>query len=120
MSEPFVILLHRHHGPTHFDLMIRRGDALATWQLATHPSEAGTAGPLTARRLPDHRLAYLTCEGPVSRGRGEVRRVAEGTAEVHRADDAEWTFRLDSEAIAGEFALTRDPADPGRWVFREA
>lgn len=35
-----------------------------------------------AERLADHRREYLTYEGPVSGGRGRVRRVAEGVCGV--------------------------------------
>ena len=66
----FVIQRHTGAGAEHYDLMIERSGALATWQLPEPPSMGRT---VRARRLPDHRLAYLTYEGPVSGGRGEVR-----------------------------------------------
>ena len=50
------------------------GSLLATWRSPAWPVLPGT--PLTP--LPDHRADYLTYEGPVSRNRGTVRRVAAG------------------------------------------
>jgi hypothetical protein len=38
--------------------------------------------PFTAERIGDHRRLYLDYEGPISGGRGSVRRVAEGQAEI--------------------------------------
>ncbi len=74
----YVVLHHTGHGEPHFDLMIER-DAdgpLATWRLPAWPPSEG----MVATPLPDHRRVYLQYEGPVSGGRGEVRRVATGQA----------------------------------------
>jgi hypothetical protein len=72
----FVVLLHTGFGEDHYDLMFEREDrtALRTIRVARWPIVGETA----ARSLPDHRLAYLDYEGPVSGGRGTVRRVARG------------------------------------------
>ena len=72
LSSVFVIQEHRRGTDVHYDLMVRRPDAQAlwTWRLSSLP---GPGRVLDAERLPDHRLAYLSYEGPVSRGRGEVR-----------------------------------------------
>jgi hypothetical protein len=90
----FVLLLHdcpnQKPRPTHCDLMFETGDSLATWALATLPSDwqASFGDPqlkfdsnnaVDAERLPDHRQAYLDYEGPVSSGRGSVRRLDQGT-----------------------------------------
>ncbi len=74
----FVVLLHDHPTP-HWDLMLDTGSLLRTWRL----DEAPRAG-LTTRceSLPDHRRAYLDYEGPVSGGRGSVKRVAAGQYEI--------------------------------------
>ena len=73
----YVILLHEvppgHKiaggRGTHWDLMLEQDGALRTWALAAEPcGELSTE----AERLPDHRLAYLDYEGPVSGDRGIV------------------------------------------------
>lgn len=91
----FVLLRHDcpadyRDGP-HWDWMLERADddaehRLATWSLLDLPEAWAallglppTGGEsVEATRLPDHRAAYLDYEGPVSGGRGEVRRLAGG------------------------------------------
>jgi hypothetical protein len=65
----FVLLAHDWPTP-HLDLMLSAGGVLKTWRLAAWP---GAAEPIA-----DHRLHYLDYEGPVSGGRGTVRRVLAG------------------------------------------
>ena len=71
----YVVLHHTGHGEPHYDLMIGPADGpLVTFRLPAWP----VASRVTIEPLPDHRAHYLTYEGPVSGGRGEVRRVEAG------------------------------------------
>jgi hypothetical protein len=76
----FVVLHHTGVAEPHFDLMIESapGADLMTWRCGSWPIEAEAP----AKRLKDHRRAYLDYEGVVSGGRGEVQRVAEGICRV--------------------------------------
>jgi hypothetical protein len=67
---------------------------------------------LGAARLPDHRLAYLDYEGPVSSGRGEVKRIDRGDYEV--VDESpEWLrVRLAGAVAIGEVRLPIAPPPP--------
>jgi hypothetical protein len=74
----YVVLHHTGYDEPHYDLMVEH-DAEAdlwTWRVYDWPPNDGTR----AVRLPDHRRRYLTYEGPISHGRGEVRRVERGSA----------------------------------------
>ena len=73
----YVILSHDWPAP-HFDLMLEAADSgpMPSWRLFALPTD-GAAVP--AEVAPHHRAAYLTYEGPVSGGRGSVRRVEAGT-----------------------------------------
>jgi len=73
-SLRFVVLEHRWNG-VHWDFMLEHGEALRTWAIDA-PIVAGEELP--ARALPDHRIAYLDYEGPISGDRGTVSRVDEG------------------------------------------
>src|SRR5687768_10877900 len=78
----YVVLHHTGYGEDHYDLMFETapGSMLATWRSPCWPlQEIHT--PLEL--LPDHRRDYLDYEGPVSGGRGSVRRVQAGTHTVH-------------------------------------
>src|SRR5262245_23636940 len=89
----FVLLLHDcpdgRPRATHLDLMVEVGSVLQTWALPQVPQawrgldlndvQFSASNTVNAERLADHRLAYLEYEGPVSRERGHVRRLDEGS-----------------------------------------
>lgn len=111
MTGSFVILHHTGYGPEHWDFMLEEGDSLATWQCPTSPAELSPGRSLTCRKLPDHRRAYLTYEGPVRRGRGDVRRVEEGEYECILADERHRRVRLHGRVLAGLVELRQDKSD---------
>jgi len=117
MSKAFVIHVHSGYGPTHYDLMLEEDQALATWQLADCPGELATGQQLPARKLKDHRAAYLDYEGPVSGGRGHVRLFDKGAYEtIHRTPDC-WQVRLDGQKLSGRFELRRVGPSPDEWTL---
>jgi hypothetical protein len=79
----YVILLHElpegHERARHWDLMLEQEGALRTWALDGEPSADLSCD---AQELPDHRLAYLDYEGPVSDDRGHVTRSDRGQYRV--------------------------------------
>ena len=87
-----VVLEHTlPDGSAHFDWMIEHPDLpherpLLTWRTADRPDRADA---FVAEAINPHRALYLCYEGPLSGGRGHVRRVASGRAEwIHRHDDS--------------------------------
>ncbi len=97
---PTVVLEHRlSDHDFHFDWLIDRDgrSPLLTFRIPPPSLVQGAPGarlpgcPLlsiappasfTAERIADHRRLYLDYEGPISGGRGEVRRIAAGDAEI--------------------------------------
>jgi hypothetical protein len=79
---PTVVLEHRLPENRHFDWLLGDptdpGGALWTARVDRPPGQWLAAGSLLLDPLPPHRRAYLVYQGPVSRGRGVVRRVASG------------------------------------------
>jgi hypothetical protein len=106
MPARFVILHHRLDDGEHWDLMLEHGEVLLTWQLLREPVDAASL-PIPARRIGDHRKAYLEYEGPVSGGRGTVRRVDAGTLEIEKASENRLQFRLGGSRLCGFFVLQR-------------
>jgi hypothetical protein len=112
----YAILLHEMPAdsprPTHWDLMLEDGGVLRTWALVVAP-EVGTA--IRARALPDHRLAYLTYEGPVSGNRGHVTRWDQGG--FHWIERSERSLRISvaGQRLQGEIRLTRDETIADDW-----
>jgi hypothetical protein len=104
----FVVLAHDWPEP-HFDLMLEDGPVLLTWRL-TDPPVVGRAIP--AERIANHRICYLTYEGPVSGGRGSVRRVDGGTYVRTSPSD----IHCEGESYRG---IARWDAGRGEWRFSE-
>jgi hypothetical protein len=102
----FVILEHDHPYP-HFDLMLEAGPVLWTWRLAALPTEL----PVEATRVADHRLIYLTYEGPVSGGRGSVRRVDQGEFTWRTSDPDRLSLILSGGSLQGMLSLEGQGGD---------
>jgi hypothetical protein len=110
----FVVLEHQTPQTRHWDFMLETASALATWSLAEPPDAAAT---ISARVLPDHRLAYLEYEGPISDSRGSVTRWDHGTYELRRYDRDEVAAVVAGEKLIGEVTLRRATDDPDAWTF---
>jgi hypothetical protein len=111
----FVILLHElpsgHARASHWDLMLECGHALRTWALAGEPL---SAPEIEAEQLPDHRLAYLDYEGPVSEDRGAVSRWDAGDYQVTSQTAEELRIALHGARFSGRLTL-RQQADGHFW-----
>jgi hypothetical protein len=87
--------------------MLEADESLLTWELRELPTAWGGTGAaaIDATRLPNHRLAYLDYEGPVSGDRGSVRCVVEGTFEMLEQSEQRIRATLDSPTIRGAIEL---------------
>lgn len=115
--KPFVVLLHTlPDGTFHWDLCLDEGQALATWQLLDDPAKlaSGSATCLPARRIADHRRAYLEYEGPVSGNRGHVIRVDRGEWSVLALQTDRWRVRLRGSVLIGIYEIIAG-ADSPEW-----
>ncbi len=113
----FVLLEHRWNG-VHWDLMLENGETLRTWAIDA-PVVAGRELP--ARGLPDHRSIYLDYEGEISGGRGNVRRIDEGTYESKGWSAGLVRVRLQGVQLVGEVELRQvgEISDgAASWIFR--
>jgi hypothetical protein len=113
----YVVLRHEGILEPHFDLMIEPNSQaqLWTWRCAAWPLTVGAV----LERLPDHRREFLDYEGPLSGGRGTVRRVEAGTQAA-----VLWTSHPPSLRIEFRGARNQrvelenewvDQRDTGRW-----
>jgi len=109
-SRRFVLLEHETD-PHHFDLMLEREDVLWTWAFYETDMPV-SVDQLSLERLPDHRKKYLDHEGEISRGRGRVSRVDQGTYRLNnrnpdipllvgRFDGRHWTFPFRLKKTSG-------------------
>ncbi|HSW45515.1 MAG TPA: DNA polymerase ligase N-terminal domain-containing protein [Phycisphaerae bacterium] len=113
-AQPFVLLYHTLSAKEHWDLCLDIGPTLATWQIAADPT--GKADNKThsypARRIANHRRAYLEHEGPIPGGRGEVRRVERGTWRLVGQESDTWVVDLQGTVLRGIYRLPAGP-EPG-------
>lgn len=109
----FVVLTHDHPF-LHWDFMLEEDTSLRTWRLM-QPPDFGES--IDAETLADHRLDYLNYEGPVSGGRGEVKRWDCGEYETIESTPMRVAVRLAGERLRGTAFL--EPAASGPlWIFR--
>ena len=111
-----VVLLHTlPDGSWHYDwLLEREGQAgLTTFRCDRSPGEGH--GPIRGEAIGDHRRTYLDYEGPLSGGRGAVRRVAAGIVERAQIgpDAAEFAVDFGSGPIIWRGARMAE----GVWEF---
>jgi len=121
---PRFALLHHHcpphfGKPSHWDFMLESDGALRTWELQELPSawatqlgetssaESGGAATVTARQLPDHRLAYLDYEGPLTGDRGRVRCCQRGTYQLLQQGEKNLIVVLAGALLRGKVQLER-------------
>jgi len=94
--------------------MLQQGEILRTWRLAQPPD---VEGPIDSEPLPDHRLAYLDYEGPVSGGRGTVQQWDAGTSEIIESMADRVVVRLAGRRLGGVAALEQSQSGP-TWLFQ--
>ena len=102
----FVILHHQVENGEHWDFMLEAGGVLRTWQLFREPTGID-AVPLPARRIGDHRKAYLEYEGPLKGGRGQVTRVDQGVYDVESESPGRLVIQLSGRRLRGRVVLQR-------------
>jgi hypothetical protein len=98
----YVILQHVGPRGTHFDFMLEQGDVLKTWELFQEPVPGCE---ILARPLPDHRVAYLDYEGPLSENRGQVTQWDRGTYELISESPSGWKVYLTGKKCQGLLIL---------------
>lgn len=119
MTEPapalrYAVLHHTLVTKPHYDLLLEASAhaPLLAWRCESWPPESGSA----LERLPDHRRIYLEYEGPISGGRGEVKRVAGGV--IHHLQATEVLVQLRIDCVDNLVELRRVHAD--RWLLNLA
>lgn len=108
----YVVLTHDHPF-LHWDLMLEQDGRLRTWRLLGEP-QAGAV--VAAESLPDHRIDYLDYEGPVSGGRGSVRRLEAGEYAVVHEAEGELSVRLCARR-GNLIATLQSKVDSPSWRF---
>jgi len=114
MAGSFVTQHHRCDEGDHYDWMLEAGDSLITFRLPVPLDDMPVGRAVSIRRLSDHRRRYLTYEGPISGGRGEVRIDDRGTYETAGDPTEAAVVHLAGERVSGGFSLQRIAGDEYR------
>jgi hypothetical protein len=119
MTLEFVLHAHSGAGPVHYDLMLRQGGVLATWQFQADPAELAAGQSAPCRRIQDHRLHYLSHDGPISGGRGEVAMLDRGRYDLVSQDERCWRVRLAGGRLSGlyELRVEEEGEEVASWVL---
>ncbi len=99
----FAILEHDHPF-LHWDFLLEWGGALRTWRLLKLPDSQTV---IAAEELPEHRIAYLDYEGPVSRNRGTVKQWDAGNFTWEQREVDCCTLQLQGRILRGIVKLIR-------------
>jgi hypothetical protein len=99
----FVVLTHDFPS-LHWDFMLEKEAALRTWRLSREPNSGGS---IDASPLPDHRIAYLDYEGPVSGDRGKVTRWDAGQYQTTRETPEILEVQLHGNRLRGHVVIAR-------------
>jgi len=111
----FVIHKHTRGDEVHWDLMIEQGDCLKTWRLE-NPPEKLASEKTKATPIFDHDKKFLTYQGLVNSGKGNVEIVDEGNCTIESADENQMTINLNGKRLSGSFQLAKIKDD---WFIQQ-
>jgi bifunctional non-homologous end joining protein LigD len=113
-ASKFVVQEHSKGGKVHWDLMLEVGDVLKTFRLELPPDEL-LRQKTRAKKIFDHPLKFLTYEGSVNDGRGNVKIADAGTYHALSEGENCWELQLDGSVLKGKFILAHLEGD--KWEF---
>ena len=103
-EKQFVIQQHTTPDSVHWDLMLEMDDCLWTWRLNTPPADIKSE-PVSAERIFDHPLRFLTYEGPVQNGTGQVTIADKGTYLLNEQVENSLLIEVQGKILKGKFTL---------------
>ncbi len=104
-AKKFVIQKHTKAGESHWDLMFESGDVLETYRLNL-PPEKLTRQNCSAVKIVDHPLKFLTYEGSVNKGNGNVEIADSGTYQLLRQSENYKELQICGKILKEKFYLT--------------
>ena len=113
-DKRFVIQEHRTAEEIHWDLMFESGNTMQTYRLDKAPDEI-LHNPANAVKIFDHPLKFLTYQGAVNKGQGNVCIVETGTYQMLQDKHDFIKLNLNGRILKGESILTHIKND--NWLF---
>ena len=110
----FVIQKHTSGSDVHWDFMLESEGTLQTYRLEKAPEKV-LRQAINAVKIFDHPLKFLTYQGPVNKGRGNVRINESGTYQIRHQERNHIELSLSGRILKGKFTLTLVKDD--NWRF---
>ncbi len=115
-SGRFVIQEHKKEGQeVHWDLMLEAGEVLESYRLELGPEELKER-VVRAERIFDHPLRFLTYEGAVNEGKGNIRIAEAGRYESRVTEEGQYRIIFGGEVLRGEYRLVH--VEGRNWEIR--
>lgn len=118
-SSPKQFVIQQHTTPegVHWDLMLEMDGTLWTWRLTVPPAEIENE-PVTAERINDHPLRFLTYEGPVQNNTGNVTLADKGTFLLTEQTNISLAVAFAGKILGGTFRLCK-PQAQDNWELKK-
>lgn len=87
--------------------MLENEGHLSTWRINTPPEELKTT-PAKAEKIFDHDLKFLTYQGPVNKGKGNVTTADKGTYSIITQTPKKLQIQIDAKILNGTYNLTKE------------
>ena len=113
-DKRFVIQKHTTGRDVHWDFMLESSGILQTYRLDKAPQQV-IHSPANAVKIFDHPLKFLTYQGLVNKGRGNVRIIESGTYKIVHQAHNRIKLNLSGKILKGKFILNRIEGD--NWQF---
>ncbi len=114
-DKNFVIQQHTRGPDIHWDFMLEMQGILQTYRLDKSPQQLADNPAAGAVKISDHPLKFLTYEGLVNKGLGEVSIADSGTYKMPNQSNDRIDLVLSGKILKGKFTLTCLEAD--NWQF---
>ena len=113
-DKRFVIQEHRTGTEVHWDFMFESDCTLQTYRLDKTPEDI-LHSPANAVKIFDHSLKFLTYQGQVNKGRGNVCIVETGTYQILQEKHDLIKLNLNGQILKGKSVLTHIKDD--NWLL---
>ncbi|MHC4130873.1 MAG: DNA polymerase ligase N-terminal domain-containing protein [Planctomycetota bacterium] len=113
-ANRFVIHEHTRGKDIHWDLMLQVGNTLKTYRLDKSPHQLLHASS-NATEIFDHQIKFLTYEGSVNQGKGNVCIVENGTYEIINEDPEHISLNLNGKILISRYILKHIEDD--NWIL---
>ncbi|HBG77902.1 MAG TPA: hypothetical protein DDW84_03490 [Phycisphaerales bacterium] len=104
LKRRFVVHKHTRGDDVHWDLMIEYADCLKTWRLDNPPEKLARENT-KATPIFDHDRKFLTYQGSVNNGKGDVKIADQGNCTIESSNERNLKINFDGRILKGAFAF---------------